>query len=83
MNRIKVELANKYFFYQTKTKMISSLKNSKKSYSQTGEDIIIKTALADLGISKPSYLDIGAHHPYYLNNTALFYKQGSQRPPIH
>jgi len=78
MNRIKGELANKYFFYQPKTKLISSLKNSKKSYSQTGEDIIIKTALAELGISKPSYLDIGAHHPFYLNNTALFYKQGSR-----
>lgn len=30
-----------------------------------------------LRIEKPSYLDIGAHHPTYLSNTYLFYENGS------
>lgn len=45
----------------------------KKSFSQSGEDIIIKSAFWSLKIDKPTYLDIGAHHAYYLSNTALFY----------
>lgn len=51
-------------------------KNLKKSYSQTGEDIIVKFIFDAVGLSKPSYLDIGAHHPTYINNTALLYKTG-------
>ena len=52
--------------------------NYKKSYSQTGEDLIIKNVFDIIGIRQPSYLDIGAHHPFYLNNTALFYETGSR-----
>lgn len=47
-----------------------------KSYSQCGEDAIIKYVFALKGIKKPSYLDIGAHHPTKLSNTALFYSIG-------
>jgi FkbM family methyltransferase len=50
----------------------------KKSYSQTGEDLIIRFLFDVLEIKQPSYIDIGAHHPYYLNNTALFYEGGSK-----
>ena len=50
----------------------------KRSYSQSGEDLLVKYIFDNLGISKPSYLDIGAHHPYYLSNTALFYELGSR-----
>ena len=50
----------------------------KKSYSQSGEDLIVKFIFDMLGITHPSYLDIGAHHPYYLSNTALFYELGSR-----
>lgn len=32
--------------------------------------------LEALGISRPTYLDIGAEHPIKSNNTFLFYKQG-------
>ncbi|KQM63982.1 hypothetical protein ASE74_12325 [Pedobacter sp. Leaf216] len=47
------------------------------SYSQYGEDLIIKSIFREyLGIDKPSYIDIGAHHPFHLSNTALFYKFG-------
>lgn len=48
------------------------------SYSQCGEDLIIKHIFAGLGIAKPSYIDIGAYHPFHLNNTALFYANGAR-----
>jgi FkbM family methyltransferase len=48
----------------------------KKSYSQCGEDLIVKHIFDALNINKFKYLDVGAHHPYYLSNTALFYELG-------
>ena len=52
--------------------------NSKISYSQCGEDLILQQLLMVLGIAKVSYLDVGAHHPTYLSNTYLFYVNGGQ-----
>ncbi len=53
------------------------LKNKfKKSYAQCGEDIIIENFLSGIGISKPTYIDIGTYHPILNNNTYLFYKKG-------
>ena len=49
----------------------------KVSYSQCGEDLIVRYIFDLLCIKKPSFLDIGAHHAYYLSNTALFYENGS------
>ena len=49
----------------------------KVSYAQSGEDLIVKFIFDCLAISKPSYIDIGAHHPKYISNTALFYENGS------
>jgi FkbM family methyltransferase len=46
------------------------------SFSQVGEDIIIKTLLRDLGITAPAYLEIGSNHPVVDNNTYLFYLKG-------
>jgi len=52
---------------------------TQQSYAQCGEDIIVKYLLNRiLKIENPSYLDIGAHHPTYLSNTYLFYKEGSR-----
>ena len=48
----------------------------KVSYAQCGEDLIIDYAARTLGIAAGRYLDIGAHHPIYLSNTCLFYRQG-------
>lgn len=46
-------------------------------YGQLGEDLIIFSIFKNLlKIKKPTYIDIGAHHPYYLNNTALLYEKG-------
>lgn len=50
----------------------------KKSFSQSGEDLIVKFIFDQLGIINPGYIDIGAHHPYYLSNTALLYESGSR-----
>ena len=49
---------------------------SQFSYSQCGEDLIVQYIFNRRKILKPSYLDIGANHPYFLSNTALFYKKG-------
>ena len=48
------------------------------SYSQTGEDLIIRTLYNWKGVKNPSYLDIGAHHPFIISNTAFFYLSGSR-----
>lgn len=48
----------------------------KLSFSQCGEDLLIDYIFELRGISMPTYLDIGAHDPFYLNNTAIFYGRG-------
>lgn len=62
LDKLKIPLARKY---------------KKNSYSQCGEDLIIEHIMNSLKIEKPKYIDIGAHHPFYLSNTALFYLKGS------
>lgn len=52
--------------------------HGKRSYSQCGEDLIMRYVFNALGIAKPFYMDIGAHHPSYINNTYSFYKQGAK-----
>ncbi len=47
----------------------------KKTYAQCGEDIIVAGLFQTFGIPKPSYLDLGAHHPTYLSNTYYFYRK--------
>lgn len=51
---------------------------AKISYSQCGEDLLISYVFALRGISKPTYIDIGANDPYVLSNTAIFYERGSR-----
>lgn len=48
------------------------------SYSQHGEDLVILNIFKQLGIEKPSYLDLGAHHPSRISNTKLLYERGSR-----
>jgi len=58
-------------------KLAPDYKYKKASYAQYGEDLIIFSIFREhLHIPKPSYIDIGAHHPFHLSNTALFYKFG-------
>lgn len=47
------------------------------SYSQFGEDVIIMKLFSEvLKIKQPTFIDIGAHHPYEISNTAIFYEKG-------
>jgi len=49
------------------------------SGSQSGEDQLIRYLFFScLGIDKPTYLDIGANHPFSCNNTFFFYARGSK-----
>ncbi len=52
--------------------------HSKVSFSQCGEDLILQYLFSTLGIATVTYLDIGAHHPAYLNNTYFFYRRGGR-----
>jgi FkbM family methyltransferase len=56
----------------------SMYRGTRISYAQAGEDLIIRIIFDAIGVEKPSYIDIGAHHPYYFSNTALFYLSDSQ-----
>lgn len=48
------------------------------SYSQYGEDLLVRNSFSMLGIDKPSYIDVGANSPFYLSNTAMLHKYGSK-----
>lgn len=50
---------------------------SLRSYSQAGEDAIIRFLFNDKNITNISYLDIGTNIPDITNNTYLFYLSGS------
>ena len=45
------------------------------SYSQEGEDLILKRFF-ESKYDKGFYVDVGAHHPSRFSNTYLFYKKG-------
>jgi FkbM family methyltransferase len=47
-----------------------------RTYAQHGDDLAILNIFGCLRLSRPSYLDVGAHHPLDLSNTALLYKRG-------
>ena len=48
----------------------------RRSYSQSGEDIIISDLFNRLQIKSPRYLDIGANDPISLSNTYRLYQRG-------
>lgn len=48
------------------------------SYSQAGEDAVIRFLFDDYGKSEIEYLDLGTNSPDHGNNTYLFYKMGSR-----
>jgi FkbM family methyltransferase len=51
-------------------------KYSRFSFSQCGEDLIAAFIFNAAQMDLISYIDVGAHHPYYINNTAYFYRNG-------
>jgi FkbM family methyltransferase len=48
------------------------------SFAQAGEDLLIRFLFGMLEIERPTYLDIGAFHPWRYSNTALLYLNGSR-----
>jgi FkbM family methyltransferase len=67
-----------WYFYRVKQKLKKKVGiDFKKSYSQSGEDLIVRYIFDVLKMSTPRYLDLGAHHPTFLNNTQIFYENGS------
>ena len=48
------------------------------TYAQHGEDMIIANIFHRLKIETPDYIDIGAHHPLNVSNTALLHARGSR-----
>ena len=51
-----------------------------RSFSQLGEDLVIKNQLQWAGYSskeKGAYVDIGCYHPLDGSNTYIFYRKGS------
>ena len=49
----------------------------KLSYAQQGEDIALWQLLRSaLRLEQPTYMDVGAHHPVFNNNTYLLYERG-------
>jgi FkbM family methyltransferase len=47
-----------------------------ESFSQAGEDLIVRFFFQVRGIGKITYLDIGANDPIELSNTYYFYRRG-------
>jgi len=57
---------------------VKGLQFARIMYAQRAEDWIVYSLFSFIGIDKPSYIDVGAHHPYELSNTALLYENGSR-----
>ncbi len=54
------------------------LPHSQLGYAQSGEDLILSHLFYKISISRPTYLDIGANHPFFISNTYYFYMRGSR-----
>ncbi len=70
LKKIKAEIEKEFRHYNRKRE------SGTLSYSQCGEDLIVQYIFSLRGVLKPTYLDIGAHHPFALSNTAIFYMKG-------
>jgi FkbM family methyltransferase len=46
------------------------------SYSQEGEDMVLRSFYEGQKKYKGFFVDVGAHHPYRFSNTLYFYKKG-------
>jgi FkbM family methyltransferase len=49
---------------------------SLKSYSQEGEDMVLRSFFEGQENYKGFFVDVGAHHPYRFSNTLHFYQKG-------
>ena len=67
--RLRLRLACQF---ATRFEVEQQRQTCKITYSQCGEDMIVWFIFSILKRPCRTYLDIGAHHPTYLSNTALF-----------
>jgi FkbM family methyltransferase len=47
-----------------------------ESFAQCGEDLVVAFLFDAMGVKSGFYLDIGANHPSFCNNTLYFYQRG-------
>jgi FkbM family methyltransferase len=59
-------------------RILYKLLKIERTYSQTGEDKILKHLFNCFNRENISYLDIGTNHPLMNNNTYLFYRKGNK-----
>jgi FkbM family methyltransferase len=71
-----IEVVMHYYTPRFMSTPIAEPKTVKHSYSQCGEDLIVDHILKLIGVAMPTYVDVGAHDPYEMNNTYLFYRRG-------
>lgn len=72
VNAIKTKI-----YWKTYSFFIDKTFEPKISYSQNGEDIIVRGIFESLSKKRIFYLEAGGYHPYNGSNTALFYLTGS------
>jgi FkbM family methyltransferase len=63
---------------EDESNIADALSRSNASYSQQGEDVIIRNIFEAIKAFNPSYIDIGAFDPIIGSNTFLFYLHGSK-----
>jgi FkbM family methyltransferase len=68
----------KEFLNYYRLQKLCDLKRFNMSFSQFGEDMIVRKLFEEFHIDKPNYMDIGANHPFELNNTFHFYINDSK-----
>lgn len=53
-----------------------TIRSTRKTYSQFGEDLIVKEVISNIPPTKGIYIEIGANQPTQISNTYLFYRLG-------
>jgi len=80
MIQLKNSLLNRFLYHHQTMKIVRCFKTylfdayALKSYSQEGEDMILKRIFENQ--TTGFYVDVGAHHPKRFSNTFYFYKKG-------
>jgi FkbM family methyltransferase len=70
------QIRNLGFKIKTKIKKLTGYDLGQRSFSQCGEDLLVDYVFRLRGLEYPTYMDIGANDPYFLSNTAFFYRKG-------
>lgn len=80
MIQLKNDLLSRFLYHHQAMKIVRFFKTyffdsyALKSYSQEGEDMILKRIFENQNTG--FYVDVGAHHPKRFSNTYYFYKKG-------